>query len=100
MKWNNINIFPPPENKLILVCYREANRNKVGVTYWVPVGYKKIWIGSIRRKNISHWTSIDNAADFVFKMFLLVYFETDHCMKNLAVLRVIDVSEDDLLTNK
>lgn len=45
-------------------------------------------------------TSIDNAADLVFKMFLLVYFETNYCMKNLALLRFMDVNVDDILTNE
>ncbi|XOU94003.1 MAG: hypothetical protein ACNFW9_04105 [Candidatus Kerfeldbacteria bacterium] len=45
-------------------------------------------------------TSIDNAADLVFKMFLLVYFETNDVMKNITVLKFLDINESDLLTNE
>ena len=58
MEWNNINVIFPPENKLVLVCYKEANRNEVGAFYWVPVGSKRIWVGNIRENNISHWADI------------------------------------------
>jgi hypothetical protein len=58
MEWNNINVIFPPENERVLICYKEANRRKVGVFYWTPVGYRRIWVGSIKEKNISHWASI------------------------------------------
>lgn len=45
-------------------------------------------------------TSIDNAADLVFKMFLLVYFETDNFMKSLTVLRFIELDDNDLFINE
>lgn len=61
-EWNNINVIFPPANERVLVCYRQGNRNKVGVFYWIPVGAAskgRIWIGSIKEKHISYWASID-----------------------------------------
>ena len=56
--WYDINVFHPPENKRVLVCYKVMNRVEVGVFHWIPVGHKKIWIGSIKENQILFWAKI------------------------------------------